>query len=307
MTLRRAPRALVVLVVALVAAGCSGHGHDSGPSPSALGPLPDVPAARSTPGLPHGAIKALASELELKRRMVHVVTSLTSGDHAVALAHFPSKGAQTRRLVSFAYDKPKKRWTVETVSSDLWPDVPAAGSRSYPVTSVAAGPWVGVGGFVDPNVTRLEAAGPTGALVDRQPVKDGAALVFASPGATLAGYDSKGLTFATPVITGPARVVGGGDAAVGIGSAFTAEMLSTRWEAAADLVADGVSPAYLLPPLRGFLSSSRARVAGPGRTTDTGASFIIDSGPLKWRLTLITEPHAGTVKVRQYTLDRLQP
>jgi hypothetical protein len=299
----------VVVALALVVAGCSGSSHIGGPSPSPFGQLPSVPAANPRPGIPSAAVKALAADLQLKPRAVHVVKGLTSEKAAAALVTFPQKGKQTRRLVSFRYrvGKKKKQWSVESASPDLWADRPAAGSRLYPVTSVAAGPWVGVGGFVDPDVQRLEAVGPNGSLVDRQPVRDGAALVFAAPGSTLAGYDDKGLVFATPVLAGSPQSVGGGDAAVGIGSTFAAEIISPRWMNAADLVTDDVPAQNLLPPLHAFLASDRARVEGQGRTTPSGATFVIDSGPLKWRLNLITVPHGGTLKVRQYTLNRISP
>jgi hypothetical protein len=304
--------AIAALAVALAAAACSGSNHPVGPSPSPFGPLPDVPVADSRPGVPPAAVKALATALQLKPHSVHVVGGLTNGDHALALVRFRVKGRQTRGLVSFEFRAPKKRphgkqWSVEAASPDLWATPPTAGSRSYPVTSVAAGEWVGVGGFVDPHVHRLEAVGPTGSLVDQQPVKGGAVLVFAAPGSTLAGYDDNGLVFATPVVTGSPPSVGGGDAAVGLGSTFAAEIISPRWTKAADLVTDDVPAAYMLPPLHSFLASDRARVDGQGQKTKTGASFVIDSGPLKWRLNLITVPHGGTLKVRQYTLNRISP
>ena len=234
MRLRLVPVATLALAAALASVGCSNSGHPVGPSPSPFGPLPNVPVADSRPGVPAAAVKGFADALQLKRRKVHMIAGLTNGEHAVALLRFPDEGKETRRLVSFEYRARKKRWAVEAASSDLWDHPPAAGSRSYPVTSVPAGSWIGVGGFVDPKVRRLEAAGPTGSLVDQQPVKDGAALVFASPGSTLAGYDENGLVFATPVLAGLPQAVGGGDAAVGLGSTFAAEVISPRWAGRTD-------------------------------------------------------------------------
>ena len=305
-----------ILAVALAFSACGGTSH-VGPSPSPFGSIPEMQPVHSHHGAGRALVKAMAGAVHLKPRDVRVISAVTSGDQAVALIGYRANGKQTNRVVAFGYRTIKrkrngkklseKRWVAEDATTDLWPDRPKPGSRAYPVGSVAAGDMIGVGGYIDPGITRVEADGPTGTVVDRQPVRGGAVVLFARPGSTLAGYDRQGLAFATPVLAGSPGTIAGGDAAVGLGNTFTALVLSPRWQQAADLVADGVSPRGLLPPLHRFLGARPARVVGRGTKTKTGATFVVQSGPLRWRLTLITEAHGGSLKVRQYTLDRLAP
>jgi hypothetical protein len=326
----------VALVLAATTAACSGSAR-IGPSPSPFGRIPRLPAVHSRLTEPAGLVEAVARAVHGPAKRIDVLASATSRKETVALVRFPrtdrktKKEVESRRLLSFVRKPPPAarrptpsptpaatpsrhpkpvaatRWSLEAVGPDLWASPPRPGSRSYPIASVAAGGLIGVGGFIDPRVTRVQAVDPAGSVVSRARPDRGAVVLFSRPGATLAGFDARGLAFATPTLTGSPGTLGGGDAAVGIGATFAAEIVSSRWTAAADLVADGVDARFLLPPLHRFLGSAGARVLGRGKATRSGATFLVDAGRIRWQLTLVVQAGGGTSKVRQYALDRVRP
>ena len=313
----RGPAAILALALAFSACGGTSH---VGPSPSPFGSIPEIQPVHSHHGAGRALVKAMAGAVHLKPRDVRVISAVTSGDQAVALIGYRANGKQTNRVVAFGYRTIKrkrngkklseKRWVAEDATTDLWPDRSKRGSRAYPVGSVAAGDMIGVGGYIDPGITRVEADGP--GIIGDVTFGDPTTFQYA------ASLPMQTLTFTKAIFSQVANALGyftglalynpGTSAAsVGLGNTFTALVLSPRWQQAADLVADGVSPRGLLPPLHRFLGARPARVVGRGTKTKTGATFVVQSGPLRWRLTLITEAHGGSLKVRQYTLDRLAP
>src|SRR5207248_2855089 len=206
------------------------------------------------------------------------ISALTSGAQAVALIGYRADGKQTNRVVAFGYRTIKrkrngkklseKRWVAEDATTDLWPDRPKRGSRAYPVGSVAAGDMIGVGGYIDPGITRVEADGPTGTVVDRQPVRGGAVVLFARPGSTLAGYDRQGLAGDEDE---DGRDVRGAVRAAEV--ATHADHRSARWEPEGSAVHAGPSGAVAVSagsagaPSRGGPTAGRGACRRPGRRT----------------------------------------
>jgi hypothetical protein len=285
---------LAVIVGVVVAACGDGRTSHANVLPSAR-----LPSLALVPVSPIELSQAIASYLSTPPGDIIVENTLGAKD--VAAAAFSVHGHPNQRGVA-SFVRQAGHWTVDEASTGLWQHVPLPGSRRYPLTTIGAGRWIVVGGFVDPRVTRVIVESPTGHPLDSSAPHRGAVAVIAADWLPVVAYQGSTLLFATPVTLGrvPAGESHPDSTGRRVGDLFVADILASKLPLAAKLLFHSLAAPSFLPPIAHLVESMRLVRAS---TTDAGASYVLygPSGRATLEITLIQEH--GRWTIWSYTLS----
>lgn len=198
-------------------------------------------------------------------------------------------------------------WLVETVSPDLWQQVPAAGSNRFELTGGTLEGRYALGGFVDPTVTRLETIEADGRVYDADTPTEGATVLVTRPWLQFRVYRGESLLGASlttpqdpPGVATPIDQNG-----MEIAEKFMEQLLSSEWTGAAQFFAAGTPTDRVLPPLRDVLlelEGSPVPVEGEPNSL-AFVAFEFEGSDALLSLTLTME--RGGWRIWAYTLQNL--
>jgi hypothetical protein len=284
---------VAALVVLILTGACSPRFSSSAP-PVAVGtPGPDVMAEEDTLGLRRAfalrLLEATRAE-EPKERMIRrteagiqVLKAVQAGSVAFLLAVVTEPGDSAQAFVSLVREG--QGWRVDDLR--VVRGVPEVGSNAFDFEILTVGPLVGVGGFVDPTASRVDAVDPFGRVIDADDPLAGGAIVVSDRFGLTRIHRRDRLIGAVPVTIAatpeelrdfqPARLEGAsaGEARA-VADGFVRAFLSGGWVRATSFYNPGGRPDLLLPPMAEVVPPGRWQLTGTVEVTARGFRYPIE-------------------------------
>jgi hypothetical protein len=287
--------AIVAATFAVILAGCIPGLQQQPPSVVAGTPGPDMLPAQDLRPLGRAlAIRLIDASGEglvpeglIRRaeRRLDLVKGVRLGTVAFLLAVIEERGQTAPVVAGLVHDG--EAWQLEDLEAVR--TVPAIGSNGFELVEAIAGGFIGVGGFVDPSLLRLDAVDPFGQVVDvDDPFAGGVLLLSSRFGVVRVHGDGRilgaqpirvpateaELEELRPVRLEPSSV----EDARSVADRFVETFLTGGWVPAAPLYNPQGRPDLLLPELARVLPSGRWDVTGSPQVTEQGFTYPID-GP----------------------------
>jgi hypothetical protein len=303
---------VAALAVVIVTGACSPRFSSSTPPVAAGTPGPDVMAEEDTLGLRRAfalrlleATRAEKPKERMIRRVeadIQMVKAVQAGTVAFLLAVVTEPGDSAQAFVSLVREG--KGWRVDDLR--VVRGVPEVGSNAFDFEILTVGPLVGVGGFVDPTASRVDAVDPFGRVIDADDPLAGGAIVVSDRFGLTRIHRRDRVIGAVPVTIAttpeelrefqPARLEGSA-AARAVADGFVRAFLSGGWVPATSFYNPGGRPDLLLPPMAKVVPPGSWQLSGPVEVTARGFRYPIEGAGGRALLDIQLNRWAGDWKV----------
>lgn len=305
---------VAALVVVVLSGACSPRLSSPSPPVTVGTPGPDVMAEEDTLGLRRAfalrlleATRAEEPKEGMIRRTeadIQVVKAVQAGTVAFLLAVVTEPGESAQAFVSLLRER--REWRVDDLR--VVRGVPEVGSNAFDFEILTVGPLVGVGGFVDPTASRVEAVDPFGRVIDADDPLAGGAIVVSDRFGLTRIHRRERVIGAIPVTIAatpeelrgfqPARVEGAAvEEARPVADGFVRAFLSGGWVQATSFYNPEGRPDLLLPPMARVVPAGRWQLSGPVEVRARGFRYPIEGAGGRALLDVQLNRWAGDWKV----------